>query len=168
MRAASSPFQSTFPPMLLFVLLLWSASAGVAHAQFTQPPPRTPPPTCDRNKEEEGRKSDCKALLAQAGRTYLDCRQQAGQSLSCTTVTMVYSADVGWSVLDPSTLTHYWSYVQDGTTYYLWPTRSDAIAVGCGSSRRGHVRVEVYRSSADIDFVCSSGPLSPDPTAPGW
>lgn len=167
MRAASSPFLSTFPSIFLSSLLLWAASAGIARAQFTQPPPRTPPPTCDRTKEEEGRKSDCKALLAQAGRTSLDCRQQPGQSLSCVTVTMVYDAGV-WSVLDPSTLTHYWSYVQDGRTWYLWPTHSDAIAVGCGSSRRGHVRVEVYGSSADTDFVCSSGPLSPDPTAPGW
>jgi hypothetical protein len=153
--------------LFLSVLLLWSASAGMARAQFTQPPPRTPPPSCDRLKEGDDHKSDCKALRAMDSETFVDCQQQPGQWLSCVTVTMVYGSD-GWTALDPSTLTHFWDYVQDGQRYYLWPTYSDVIAVGCGHARRGQVHVEVYGSSAATDFVCSGDPIGPDPLAPGW
>lgn len=143
-------------------LLLAPAFAGTARAQFTQPPPRTPPPSCERQKEDDGYKSDCKALLATSVDTSLYCEQQPGQWLSCITVTIAYGSD-GWSVLDPATLTHYWRYVVDGQTYYLWPTHGDVIAVGCGRTRRGQVGVEVYGGSAVTDFACSG-----DPPSPAW
>jgi hypothetical protein len=135
--------------------LLW-LSAAEACAQFTQPPPRSTPPTCSRLKDggfPEISKSDCKLLHALPNvdimlecETYID-------SVLCHAGTYAYDG-VQWELLDPSTLTHGWSFIVDGQESHLSPNNQDVVAISCGSAGYGYVRVAVWNAVVQAEFQC--------------
>ena len=135
--------------------LLW-LSAAEACAQFTQPPPRSPPPTCGRLKDggfPEISKSDCKVLHALPNvdimlqcETYID-------SVLCHAGTYAF-VESQWELLDPSTLTHGWSFIVDGQESHLTPNNQDVVAVSCGNAGHGYVRIAVWDVVVQTDFQC--------------
>lgn len=143
--------------------LLWLFTAE-ACAQFTQPPPRSPPPTCGRLKDggfPEVSKSDCKVLHALPNvDIILDCEHYA-YSMLCHAGTYAYNGSQ-WELLDPSTLTHGWSFIVDGQESHLAPNNQDVAAVSCGHTRHGYVRIAVWDVVVQTDFHC------PRTIEPGW
>jgi hypothetical protein len=133
-------------------------ASGNALAQFSQPPPRTPAPTCSYPKSFGGNPpegSDCRVKLAirpAYAYTILECGHYNG-SVNCYSSTDLYE-NGQWTTLDPSTLTHYWAYRVDGQEYYLPPFFSNSLSIDCGHTRQVYVRVTAGDSTAESEIRC--------------
>jgi hypothetical protein len=151
--------------ILLIVLFVLSwIICGEAQAQFSQPPPSTPPPSCSREKHGDAQppsSSDCKAVLAAPLTSIsIDCHRWS-ESVSCHAAMLVYS-EGGWELLDPSTLTHHWAHKVDGVEVYMPPNHSDSLILACGHAPNGYVRVAAGGDVAQVEFQC------PSPTFMDW
>jgi hypothetical protein len=146
-----------------------------AQAQFSQPPPKRPPPVC---AVLTGVESDVPSPNASGGprcassdefRTLLHCRSPWGSStvVDCVTATEWFDG-LRWIAVNPAALIHDWAFIIDGQESYLssgesdawglivWrtPGRYDGVYFDCGRSGEGYVRVTAAGRTDLVPFHC--------------
>jgi hypothetical protein len=142
--------------IVIAILLLLCSDAC---AQF-RGPPRTSPPTCDRQKDggDEGiLKSDCKVSRAMPNVSVsLYCYILGFGTVQCIAETQAYNG-VQWEILDPSTLTHHWDFIVDDREYSLDPNNDFHLLINCGYGMQGYARVTIGEVVAQTGFACAVG-----------
>jgi hypothetical protein len=161
------------PAIRCFCAILLLMVCDQTRAQFSQPPPDKPPPTCT---VVTGQKADVITPNASGGprcasedfRTYLHCRMPARSS---TTVDCVASAEWfngwQWVAINPSVLVFDWAFIIDGQEYYMtsggsdvtgvigWNSnRYDAVYFDCGRDNEGYVRVTAAGKTDQMAYYC--------------
>ncbi len=136
-----------------FALLLLLCS-DYAQAQFSQPPPNRPPPTCriTQNSGPDDLKSDCKSMARYAPIDLrVSCRPSDGE-VTCIAFTRWFDG-VQWWTVNPSTLIYDWAFTVDGQEYYD-SIDYNSTDFSCGATRHGYVRVTAAGTTTMITYQC--------------
>jgi hypothetical protein len=132
-----------------------------AHAQFTSPPPKRPPPLCPvlnglSYSTEAAAGGPVTCAEDNLFETSLWCNN-IGRSTRCTAdVKLLHNG--AWISLAPApnNLIYDWAFVVDGQEYYLSPSNSSSILITCGFYPSVTVRVTAAGKTSVLEAQCGS------------
>jgi hypothetical protein len=148
---------------------------GHAQAQFSQPPPDRPPPTCTivngaKSDDMKPNAAGSPSCASDNFRAFLRCKPPARSSsvVSCVATTEWFNGQ-SWVAVSPTTPVYDWGFIIDAQEYYLssgedgvpgiiaWSMadRYDSVYFDCGRNGDGHVRVTAMGKTAQVPYYCS-------------
>jgi hypothetical protein len=154
----------------IILTLAFLAFCADAHAQFTSPPPKRPPPLCPvlnglSYSTAAATGGGVRCAADNLFETALKCHK-IGQSARCTAdVKLLYNGV--WISLAPvpNKLIYDWAFIVDGQEYYLSPSNSSSILISCGLYPSITVRVTAADKTSLVEAQCDSS-LSEPPVEP--